>query len=334
MVRFYQIYKKAFAFYVLIIVLMVGLNSCVSRSTDLFLNTKINSSEDNILTKPVAVSIDKSCTYYFRVFSAGEYDKFDSNIYDQLRGSLFSEARYNYSDYDIHNLSQTEQGGFFKTIYRVEADLVLREVIRDKMNLIVNHKPISKVDPNSTKITSANNDNRTLTDSIEAGVQEKPLALKEELYSEEEKLVVLLDRVKLETTVSTEGEKSSIPNASKTENVQFQENEEKSTANVSSPLDTVAIKLTSAVETKNTGETLELKRTDLTEMTGKTVFIVACFQKPGFIEEKVYITEEEIGHPLKYYVTDKWIRVYLSDVRSASEAKSIYSESWPCRYGK
>ena len=57
-------------------------------------------------------------------------------------------------------------------------------------------------------------------------------------------------------------------------------------------------------------------------------------EKASFIEEKVWITQEEIGHPLKFYVTDKWVRVYLNDVRSLLEAKAIYYESWPCRYGE
>jgi len=87
-------------------------------------------------------------------------------------------------------------------------------------------------------------------------------------------------------------------------------------------------------ETEKKEEVKQLGRLESEAMSGETVYIVACFQKEGFVEEKVLITEEELGHPLKYYVTDKWIRVYLSDVRSSQEAKSIYFESWPCRYGK
>ena len=340
MIRFFQIYKKAFAFNVLIIALGAGLSSCVSKTTDLFLNTKSKSLEDKLLPKPATVSIDKSCTYYLGVFSAGEYDKFDSNIYDQLRGSLFSEARYNYSDYDIHNLSQSEQGGLFKTVYRVEADLVLREVIRDKMNLIINHKPISKVHPNSTKITSENNPNQTLTDSVEGGVQEKPLALKEELFSEEEKLAVLLEKVKNQNPqVSTAEKAINISSISTLEGRQVEEVEVKVTDDEAADLDYTApdsltATATSAQVPDNTTEYKELEKPELAEMTGETVYIVACFQKASFIEEKVWITQEEIGHPLKFYVTDKWVRVYLNDVRSLLEAKAIYYESWPCRYGE
>ena len=354
MIRFFQIYKKAFAFNVLIIVLGVGLSSCVSKTTDLFLNTKSKSLEDKLLPKPVTVSIDKSCTYYLGVFSAGEYDKFDSNIYDQLRGSLFSEARYNYSDYDIHNLSQSEQGGLFKTVYRVEADLVLREVIRDKMNLIVNHTLRITSNFDSTESITETSNTLTLGDSNVSSAEEKslavqdeftieaekPLALKEGLYSEEEKLAVLLEKGKNQNPqVSTAEKAINFSSISTLEGRQVEEVEVKVTDNEAADLDytapdSLAATATSAQVPDNTTEYKELEQPELTEMTGKTVYIVACFQKASFIEEKVWITQEEIGHPLKFYVTDKWVRVYLNDVRSLLEAKAIYYESWPCRYGE
>jgi predicted DNA-binding ArsR family transcriptional regulator len=98
--------------------------------------------------------------------------------------------------------------------------------------------------------------------------------------------------------------------------------------------DSLTATATSAQVPDNTTEYKELEKPELAEMTGETVYIVACFQKASFIEEKVWITQEEIGHPLKFYVTDKWVRVYLNDVCSLLEAKAIYYESWPCRYGE
>ena len=315
------------------------------------------------------VPIDKSCTYYFGFFSTGEYDKFDSNIYDQLRGSLLSEARYNYPDYDVQNLSQSEQKGLLKTVYKVEADLVLRKVIREKLNLIVNHTAINTVQLDSSESKELPAANQLFSESIDTSAKEKPLALKEEFYGEAEKLVVLLEKVKSETSqLKTTDDEKSVSISSNTDNREIheekkntisvitdlglpnhdtelnvltsvRETEKKDTDSVITDLglpnhDTEANVLTLVRETEKKDEVKQLERVESEAMSGETVYIVACFQKEGFVEEKVLITEEELGHPLKYYVTDKWIRVYLSDVRSSQEAKSIYFESWPCRYGK
>ena len=338
MVRFFQIYKKAFAFNVLTILLGIALNSCASKTTDLFLKTNSTALEDQLLPKTSVVPIDKSCTYYFGFFSTGEYDKFDSNIYDQLRGSLLSEARYNYPDYDVQNLSQSEQKGLLKTVYKVEADLVLRKAIREKLNLIVNHTAINTVQLDSSESKELPASNQLLGESIDTNAKEKPLALKEEFYGEAEKLVVLLEKVKSETSqLRTTDEEKSVSISSNPDNKEIQE--EKNTISVItevglSSLDTVVNVLSSVMGTEKKDEVKQLERVESEVMSGETVYIVACFQKEGFVEEKVLITEEELGHPLKYYVTDKWIRVYLSDVRSSQEAKSIYFESWPCRYGE
>ena len=369
MVRFFQIYKKAFAFSVLTILLGTALNSCASKTTDLFLKTDSTALEDKLLPKMSVVPIDKSCTYYFGFFSTGEYDKFDSNIYDQLRGSLLSEARYNYPDYDVQNLSQSEQKGLLKTVYKVEADLVLRKVIREKLNLIVNHTAINTVQLDSSESKELPAANQLFSESIDTSAKEKPLALKEEFYGEAEKLVVLLEKVKSETSqLKTTDDEKSVSISSNTDNREIheekkntisvitdlglpnhdtelnvltsvRETEKKDTDSVITDLglpnhDTEANVLTLVRETEKKDEVKQLGRLESEAMSGETVYIVACFQKEGFVEEKVLITEEELGHPLKYYVTDKWIRVYLSDVRSSQEAKSIYFESWPCRYGK
>ena len=369
MVRFFQIYKKAFAFNVLTILLGIALNSCASKTTDLFSKTDSTDLQDKLLPKASVVPINKSCAYYFGFISTGEYDKFDSNIYDQLRGSLLSEARYNYPDYDVQNLSQSEQKGLLKTVYKVEADLVLRKAIREKLNLIVNHTAINTVQLDSSKSKELPAANQPSGENIDSRAKEKPLALKEEFSGEAEKLVVLLEKVKSETSqVTTADEEKSVFGSSNPDNRGIQE-EKKNTIRVItevglSSLDTVvnvlkSVKgtekkdtdsgvtdlglpnhdtevnvLTSVRETEKKDEVKQLERVESEVMSGETVYIVACFQKEGFVEEKVLITEEELGHPLKYYVTDKWIRVYLSDVRSSQEAKSIYFESWPCRYGK
>ena len=370
MVRFFQIYKKAFAFNVLTILLGIVLNSCASKTTDLFSKTDSNALEDKLLPKASVVPIDKSCIYYFGFISTGEYDKFDSNIYDQLRGSLLSEARYNYPDYDVQNLSQSEQKGLVKTVYKVEADLVLRKAIREKLNLIVNHTSMNTVQLDSSKSKELPAANQPSGENIDSRAKEKPLVLKEEFYGEAEKLVVLLEKVKSETSqVTTTDEEKSFYGSSNPDNREIQEEKKNTISAITevglSGLDSVvnvliSVKgtekkdtddsvitdlglpnhdmevnvLTSVRETENKNEVKELERVESEVMSGETVYIVACFQKEGFVEEKVLITEEELGHPLKYYVTDKWIRVYLSDVRTSQEAKSIYFESWPCRYGK
>jgi len=67
----------------------------------------------------------------------------------------------------------------------------------------------------------------------------------------------------------------------------------------------------------------------------KTVYIVACFKLDGFVEEKVTITQEEIGHPVAYYRTDKWIRVYLdAEFTNVQEAKQVWREAWPITFGR
>jgi hypothetical protein len=364
MVRFSQIYKKAFAFNVLIILLGIALNSCASKTTDLFSKTDKTALEDKLLPRASVVPIDKTCIYYFGFITTGKYDKFDSNIYDQIRGSLLSEARYNYPDYDVQNLSQSEQKGLLKTVYKVKADLVLRKAIRDKLNLIVNHTERSTVPLDFSKSKVLPAANQPLGETIDTTAKEKPLALKEEFYSEAEKLVLLLEKVKSETSqVTSKVDKKSVSGIRNIQEEEIKdtdrvitelggsdldtvvnaftsvkETEKKDTDSVVtefglSNLDTVVNAFTSVKETEKKDGLKQLERVESEVMSGKTVYIVACFQKEGFLEEKVLITEEELGHPLKYYVTDKWIRVYLSDVRSSQEAKSIYFESWPCRYG-
>lgn len=341
MVQLPQIYKKAFAFNVLPILLGIALNSCAVKTTDLFLKTDNSVLNDKPFSKLSVVPIEKSCTYYFGVFSTGEYDKFDSNIYDQLRGSLLSEARYNYPDYDVQSLSQSEEKGLVKTVYKVEADLVLRKAIRDKLNLIVNHSALSSVQLDSSKIKELPTAIQPLDEKIDSSITEaKPLALKEEFFGEAEKLKVLLEKVKSETSKeTTTDEKKSVSDISNPEIKKLQEEEKDSDSVITelglSNFDTVINAAhTSVKEIEKKLDYKQLERAESEEMSEEIVYIVACFQKGGDVEEKVLITEEEIGHPLKYYVTDKWIRVYLNDVRSLPEAKAIYHESWPCRYGE
>ena len=256
-----------------------------------------------------------------------------------------------------------------KTVYKVEANLVLRKAIREKLNLIINHTAITTVQLDSSESKELPAANQLFSESIDTSAKEKPLALKEEFYSEAEKLVVLLEKVKSETTqLKTTDDEKSVSISSNTDNREIheekkntisvitevglpnhdtelnvltsvRETEKKDTDSVITDLglpnhDTEANVLTLVRETEKKDEVKQLGRLESEAMSGETVYIVACFQKEGFVEEKVLITEEELGHPLKYYVTDKWIRVYLSDVRSSQEAKSIYFESWPCRYGK
>ena len=64
------------------------------------------------------------------------------------------------------------------------------------------------------------------------------------------------------------------------------------------------------------------------------IYIVACFNRQGFTKDKFSITEQDIDHPLEYYFTKKWVRVYLKgEIKDLQAARLIYKEAWPCRYG-
>jgi len=73
---------------------------------------------------------------------------------------------------------------------------------------------------------------------------------------------------------------------------------------------------------------------EVSPLMGKTVYIVASFPRQGFVEEKVKITQAEVGYPLAYYKTDRWIRVYLDgEFNNVIEAMEVFDDAWPIQYG-
>ena len=73
---------------------------------------------------------------------------------------------------------------------------------------------------------------------------------------------------------------------------------------------------------------------EVSPLMGKTVYIVASFPRQGFVEEKVEITQAEVGYPLAYYKTDRWIRVYLDgEFNNVIEAMEVFDDAWPIQYG-
>jgi hypothetical protein len=134
MAQYTQIYEKAIVFYSFLIMSSLGLNSCASKKTDLFIDTKSTWTEEYLSIKPTTIKLEQSSVYYLGVFTLGEFDKFESNIYDQLRISLFSEARYRRPEYELLNITQQEVKNFFNTRYVVKGDLVLKKSIRYKLD--------------------------------------------------------------------------------------------------------------------------------------------------------------------------------------------------------
>lgn len=335
MVQFSQIYKKAVVLYSLLIVMSLMLFACASKTTDLFGNRNVMSEEQHLFIKPVSLEIEQTCTYYLSVLNSSEFDRFESNIFDQLRVSLYSEARYKYPEYELLNLSQNEKKTVFRTRYTVKADLVLKKSMQKKLDLLVNHTnestPPNSVDsrlkeqraadvrPDTAPTALENNEVPELNPSIDVG---ELVNLFEDAKSNTSSKIKEIKSTKedvreplvLDPITTTEEAAPNVPDDSRSLN-----------------LDELSL---IQQDDKNRNNEKVVPPSTARVQNGQVVFIVACFQKEGFVEEKVWITEEEIGHPLKYYVTDKWIRVYLSDVRSSQEAKSIYFEAWPCRYGR
>ena len=328
MVRFFQIYKKAIVIHSILLTMGVSLISCASKSTDLFIDSSNSLTNEHLLSKPTAIQLEQSSIYYLSIFTSGEFDKFESNIFDQLRISLFSQARYRYPEYELLNVAQFEDKNLFKTRYTVKGDLILKKTIREKMNLIIHHQPfIARLDSNDTT---------TLKIKETASAEAVRTIEVEELA---ELLVIDMSDSTIKTTLTSEAV------TNKEYDVKKEEKSQQVTPLSSKDMKDIilaepqALKPSSVDNDTKTIEPNELLATKVLRYSdknrnGETVYIVACFRKDGFVEEKVFVTEKEIGYPVEYYVTDKWIRVYLKDVASSSQAKAIFYESWPCAFGK
>ena len=387
MAQYTQIYEKAIVFYSFLIMSSLGLNSCASKKTDLFIDTKSTWTEEYLSIKPTTIKLEQSSVYYLGVFTLGEFDKFESNIYDQLRISLFSEARYRRPEYELLNITQQEVKNFFNTRYVVKGDLVLKKSIREKMDLMMNHKRsltllvdndsvvpvkssiavteffpssgltdtshLESVNPvdaeefvtllvlDKSKYNVASTQVLPVNDTVLPKTKKNDLLepLDSSTLSGEVKTQVLSSK-ELAKPVIVEKSDSVIKETVINTTVVFKGvsvvKENKSQPSVLLPRYDTSYDTISEPKIIEQEEVPEIRSTllDKDRRTGEIVYIVACFQKDGFVEEKVFITQEEIGYPLEYYVTDKWIRVYLKDVASSSEAKAIFYESWPCAFGK
>jgi|TARA_B110000879_G_C11165148_1_gene510824 hypothetical protein len=342
MVRFFQIYKKASVIHSILLTLGVSLISCASKSTDLFIDSSNSLTNEHLLSKPTAIQLEQSSVYYLSIFTSGEFDKFESNIFDQLRISLFSQARYRYPEYELLNVAQFEDKNLFKTRYTVKGDLILKKTIREKMNLIIHHQPfIARLDSNDT--TTSKIKETASAESLDSAMFFNEAHLEAVRTIEVEELAELLVIDMSDSTIKTTLTSEAVTN--KEYDVKKEEKSQQVTPLSSKDLKDIilaepqALKPSSVDNDTKTIEPNELLATKVLRYSdknrnGETVYIVACFRKDGFVEEKVFVTEKEIGYPVEYYVTDKWIRVYLKDVASSSQAKAIFYESWPCAFGK
>lgn len=342
MVRFSQIYKKAVVIYSILLMLSVSLISCASKSTDLFIDSISSLKDEHLLSKPITIKLEQSSLYYFSVFTSGEFDKFESNIFDQLRISMFSEARYRYPEYELLNIAQFEDKNLFTTRYTVKGDLILKKAIREKMNLIIHHQPfIAGLDSNDT--TASKIKETASAEPLDSAIlfNEVHLEAVHPIEAEElaELLVIDMSDFTIKTTTSSataENKEYRVKKEDNSQQVMPLSSFDSKELILAEPQALEQLSADNDAKTIEPNESLATKDLWLAgeNRKGEIVYIVACFQKNGFVEEKVLVTEKEIGYPLEYYVTDKWIRVYLKDVASSSEAKAIFYESWPCAFGK
>ena len=293
-----QIYEKTFVRVCYVLVLCTVFNSCITSTTStatLNLNDRQSVQSDSINR----VTLEKHSIYYFGILTFNQYDRFESNIFDQLRISLYSEARYIYPEFNLTEISQTQKYRFFKTTYTVTGVLVRKTVVKNRLNLLTHSQENNTIETvERKKKTTTNNrlanqsqkESRFLeTDNVNADTEND--YLKTSSLSQDNDLS---ERIRIVTEDS-----SKVITAENTANIWSDEN--------------------SAVQT---------------DLTGKVVYVVACFKPKRFDEEKFLITQKEVGFPLSYYKTDKWVRIYLKgEFENWKEAKSIAQEAWPITYG-
>jgi len=372
MAQFTQIYEKTLPKSLSFFAVYILLASCVSQSTSLFELRDQNDLQSFELSEYGEMEIQKSSVYYFGIFTTGEYDKFESNIFDQLRVSLHSEARFRYPEYELVNVKQLEEYRLFKTTYTVKGELISKYLVKQKMDLMT--RGIVLVDSLTEKATFSSAPN-FLTDSAvpdtivfdkkaksPKGVSSRFALEGKEVAEALEQAKQSLDTLKdsdlqndsalvvLEVVDTSAVDAASIEVAA-TVLIPLAE-EDPATERILEPVasNVMSVEHVSA-PTKQVHEELEepeeypkeekedFSPKNTTSLIGtipaKTVYIVACFKLDGFVEEKVTITQEEIGHPLAYYRTDKWIRVYLdAEFTNVQEAKQVWREAWPITFGR
>jgi hypothetical protein len=390
MVQFTQIYEKSLLKSMSFFAVLLLLNSCASQSTSLFELRDQQDSQSFELSEYGEKEIQKSSVYYLGVFTAGEYDRFESNIFDQLRVSLHSEARFRYPEYELVNVKQLEEYRWFKTTYTVKGELISKYSVKQKMDLMTNGIALEEI-PSKESLNAMESpaiSNPTSKDTISFSAKSKaPKGVSSRFAPEGKEVAEVLEEAKqsLDTL-----ENMSLPKDNEIVAIEVSDaNVVDALANEILPISVDSLPLIPdsveviasaplideepVVETPEPEEPEEIAAEEpaqapepvaqpaeksneypiqvaeeeveevapknTTSLVGtvppKTVYIVACFQLNGFVEEKVTITQEEIGHPLAYYRTDKWIRVYLdAEFANVQEAKQVWNEAWPLQFGK
>lgn len=366
------------------------LSSCASQSTSLFELRDQQDSQSFELSEYGEKEIQKSSVYFFGIFTSGEYDKFESNIFDQLRVSLHSEARFRYPEYELVNVKQLEEYRWFKTTYTVKGELISKYSVKQKMDLMTNGLALEGI-PSKDSLNPMESpaiSNPIAVDTISFSTKSKaPKGVSSRFAPEGKEVAEVLEEAKqsldtLENMSLPKDNEILVIEVSDTNVVDALANEiepisieslplipdsveviasaplidEEPVIKILEPEEPEEITVEESTQTPEpvaepaekseeyaieiaTEEVEEVAAKNTTSLIGtvppKTVYIVACFQLNGFVEEKVTITQEEIGHPLAYYRTDKWIRVYLdAEFANVQEAKQVWNEAWPLQFGK
>jgi len=329
-----QIYEKCLLEVVSFICALFLLNSCAPKSTRLFdFHYKTGIQVPNVPALS-NIEIEKKSVYFLGVFTGGEYDRFESNIYDQLRISLYSEARYKYPNYELTAVQQEETKKFLKTTYTVKGQLVLKKEIKERLDLMTGNFPNSKDKKNFEEFEVVNPKEKDTTSKV--------LSNKHELYQfdsslfsspklVESKMDIQKHSEDLGQVISERSDKSDFESSDNGKLV-IQENQLDTNSNGSKKMSEKLEKLTAQPSTDRANE---ISANEFVHDSGMTVYIVACFQLDGFVESKILTTEQEIGYPLAYYKTNKWVRVYLNgEFENVIEAKKVFDDAWPIQFGK
>ena len=400
MVQLSQIYEKSVRKVLAFFGLILLLNSCASKSTSLFeLQNQSVLNESKQMSNPT-IQIEKKSVYILGIFTTGEYDRFEGNIFDQLRISLYSEARYKYPEYELTNVSQEESYRFFKTTYSVKGQLVSNKQMRDRLHLISGALAQFPPSESSEGVTNAIIPEETQVEelvvsdqksSMEIASTQEVVKMFEKVVNQEPSEIIepvaIIEEPQIEEVLSSalvdqepinaidepkEAEEffESVVNQEPSEIIEpvgiieeSQIEEVPSSTFVDQELITVIEEpevaeefFESAVNQEPSEitepvaiiEELQIEEIPMTTLIdeesivlnevsplmGKTVYIVASFPRQGFVEDKVKITQAEVGYPLAYYKTDRWIRVYLDgEFNNVIEAMEVFDDAWPIQYG-
>ena len=450
MVQLSQIYEKSVRKVLAFFGLILLLNSCASKSTSLFELQNQSVLNESKQTSNPTIQIEKKSVYILGIFTTGEYDRFEGNIFDQLRISLYSEARYKYPEYELTNVSQEESYRFFKTTYSVKGQLVSNKQMRERLHLISGALAQFPPSESSEGVTNAIIPEETQVEELVVSEQKssmeiastqevvkmfekvvnqepseiiEPVAIIEEPQIEEVPSSALIDQEPItvieqpeeaeeffeivvnqepseiieSVAIVEEPQIEEIPSSALVdqelitaidepmEAVEFFESavnqepseiiepvgiieesqieEVPSSALVDQEPITVIEQPEEAEEffesavNQEPSEIIEpvaiieepqieeipvttmideepIVYNEVSPLMGKTVYIVASFPRQGFVEEKVEITQAEVGYPLAYYKTDGWIRVYLDgEFNNVIEAMEVFDDAWPIQYG-